>query len=82
MWGPFYVDGPEPLCYTKACELVGKGVTSPLELYHRPACAQARHAQCWGSSGMVWQAGHNRYSHGRITITASTAKDTTTEWLL
>lgn len=31
MWGPFYVDGSEPICYMKACELVVKGVkNSPL----------------------------------------------------
>ena len=31
MWGPFYVDGSGPICYTKACELIGKGVgTGPL----------------------------------------------------
>ena len=26
MWGPFHVNGPKPVFYTKACELVGKGV--------------------------------------------------------
>ena len=26
MWGPFHVNGPKPVFYTKTCELVGKGV--------------------------------------------------------
>ena len=34
MWGPFHVNGPKPVCYTKACELMGKRVGIGLvELY-------------------------------------------------
>ena len=39
--------GQNPICYTKAYELMGKGVgTGLVGLYYRLACAQARHAQC------------------------------------
>ena len=39
--------GQNPFCYTKVCELIGKGVgTSLVGLYYRPACAQIRHVQC------------------------------------
>ena len=39
--------GQNPFCYTKAYELVGKGVeTSLVGSYSKPAYAQARHAQC------------------------------------
>lgn len=43
--GAFYINGPKPVCYTKAYELMDKGVgTSLVGLCYRPACAQARHA--------------------------------------
>ena len=43
--GPFHINGPKHVCYTKALELVGNGVgTGLVWLYFRPACAQARHA--------------------------------------
>ena len=30
MWGPFYVDGPGPIYYSNAYELMGKGVETGL----------------------------------------------------
>ena len=39
--------GQNPFYYTKACELMGKGVgTGLVGLYYKLACAQAKHAQC------------------------------------
>jgi len=43
--GPFVSIGQNPFYYTKAYELIGKGVGIGLaRLYYRPACAQARHS--------------------------------------
>ena len=46
MWAFFASMGQNLFCYTKACELMGKGVGIGLVgLYCRLACAQAKHAQ-------------------------------------
>lgn len=45
--GLFTSMGQNSLCYTKTYEFMSKGVgTSLMRLYYRPACAQAKHAQC------------------------------------
>lgn len=60
--GPFYVDGPGPICYSKACELMGKGVgtgllgvTSQASFYASQACLMLRQL------GVGTIGGHGRY---------------------
>ena len=81
--GPFHVNGPKLIYYTKAYELVGKGVGIDLVgLYCKPAYAHASHAQYLDSTRTIWQVGCSKCSHSRIIVTVSTTKDTTIERLL
>ena len=41
---------------------------APWELHYGLDCAQAKHAQCWDSSGMMEQAGHSRYGHDKVIV--------------
>lgn len=50
--------------------------TGLVGLGYRPACAQARHAQCLDGTETIWQTGRSRCRRSRITVTTNTAEIT------